>query len=122
MSSIPREALNASASKPGVIGVPSSTLSAFFGIGNVGRGDLVHHVGGGVPQHPLGADVEDLNDALRVGRDTREVGAVENRALQRLALQQGHFRLSAKGDITQQGGEIGAAGQLHLAHRDLDRE
>jgi hypothetical protein len=28
MSSIPREALKTSASKPGVIGVPSSTLSA----------------------------------------------------------------------------------------------
>src|ERR1035437_3764083 len=28
MSSIPREALNTNASKPGVIGVPSSTLSA----------------------------------------------------------------------------------------------
>jgi len=28
MSSIPREALNTSASKPGVIGVPSSTLKA----------------------------------------------------------------------------------------------
>ena len=29
MSSIPRDALKTSASKPGVIGVPSSTLSAF---------------------------------------------------------------------------------------------
>ena len=28
MSSMPREALNTSASKPGVIGVPSSTLNA----------------------------------------------------------------------------------------------
>ena len=51
-------------------------------IGNVGRRDLVHHFGGRVAQHPLGADVEDLNDALRVGGDAREVGAVEDRALQ----------------------------------------
>ena len=52
-------------------------------IGNVGRRDLVHHFGGRVAQHPLGADVEDLDDALRVGGDAREVGAVEDRALQR---------------------------------------
>ena len=88
MSSIPREALKTRASKPGVIGVPSSTLSAlaraisFLRIGNIGRRDLVHHVGGRVAKHPLGADVEDLNDALRVSGDAREVGAVEDRALQ----------------------------------------
>ena len=75
MSSIPREALNTNASKPGVIGVPSSRLSAaaprdhFLRIGNVRRGDLVHHFGGGVSQHALGADVEDLNDALGVSGD-----------------------------------------------------
>ena len=51
-------------------------------IGNIGRRDLVHHVGGRVAKHPLGADVEDLNDTLRVGGDAREVGAVEDRALQ----------------------------------------
>jgi hypothetical protein len=85
MSSIPREALNTSASKPGVIGVPSSTLSAFgardhlLRIRDVGRRDLVHHLGGRVAQHALGADVEDLDDALRVGGDAREVGAVEDR-------------------------------------------
>ena len=97
MSSMPREALNTSASKPGVIGVPSSTLKRlgardhFLRIGNVGRRDLVHHFGGRVAQHPLGADVEDLDDALRVGGDAREVGAVENRALQRPRLEQGCF-------------------------------
>ena len=58
-------------------------------IGNVGRRDLVHHFGGRVAQHPLGADVEDLNDALRVGGDAREVGAVENRALQGPGLELG---------------------------------
>ena len=55
----------------------------FLRIGNIGGSDLVHHFDGGVAQHALGADVEDLNDALRVGGDTGEVSAVENRALQR---------------------------------------
>jgi hypothetical protein len=57
-------------------------------IGNVGRCDRVHHFGGRVAQHALGADVENLNHALRVGGDTREVGAVENRALQGACLEQ----------------------------------
>src|ERR1039458_6987811 len=47
----------------------------FLRIGDIGRGDLVHHVGGQVAQHALGADIEDLNDTLLVGGDTREVGA-----------------------------------------------
>ena len=33
-------------------------------IGNLGRGDLVHHFGGRVAEHALGADIEYLNDAL----------------------------------------------------------
>ena len=57
--------------------------------------DLVHHLGGGVAEHPLGADVEDLDDALGVGGDAREVGAVENRALQRARLEQRLLRLLA---------------------------
>ena len=61
----------------------------FLRIGDVGRRDLVHHVGGRVAQHALGADVEDLDDALRVGGDAREVGAVENRVLQGPGLEQG---------------------------------
>jgi hypothetical protein len=40
---------------------------------------------------PLGADVEDLDDALRVGGDAREVGAVEDRALQGARLEQRLF-------------------------------
>ncbi len=63
----------------------------FLRIGNIGRRDLVHHVGGRVAQHALGADVEDLNDAFLVGGDAREVGAVENRVLQRPRLQQSLF-------------------------------
>ena len=68
-------------------------------IGDVGRRDLVHHLGGRVAEHPLGADVEDLDDALRVGRDAREVGAVEDRALQRPRLQ----NRRSDGDVGQDG-------------------
>src|SRR5258706_14930145 len=49
--------------------------------------------GGRIAKHPLGADVEDLNDAHRVGGDAREVGAVEDRTLQGPGLEQRLFRL-----------------------------
>src|ERR1700688_4666848 len=94
MSSMPREALKTKASKPGVIGVESSTQGLgprdhFLRIGNIGRRDLVHDVDGRVAQHAFRADVEDLDDALRVRGDTREVGAVENCVLQGPGLEQG---------------------------------
>ena len=60
----------------------------FLGIRDVGGRDRVQHVGGGIAQHALGTDVEDLDHALRVGRDAREVGTVEDRALQRAGLEQ----------------------------------
>ena len=41
----------------------------FLRIRNVGRGNLVHHFDGRIAQHALGADVEDLNDALLIGGD-----------------------------------------------------
>ena len=63
----------------------------FLRIGNVGRRDLVHDVGGRIAQHAFGADIEDLNDALLVGGDAREVGAVEDRVLQGAGLKQGLF-------------------------------
>ena len=122
MSSIPREALKTRASKPGVIGVPSSTLSAlaraisFLRIGNIGRRDLVHHFGGRVAKHPLGADVEDLNDTLRVGGDAREVGAVEDRALQGPRLEQRLFRLLARG-VVGADQQIADDGVLRVAQR-----
>jgi hypothetical protein len=68
-------------------------------IGDIGRRDLVHHVGGGVAQHPLGADVEDLNDTLGVGGDAGEIGAVEDRALQGTCLEQRLFRQLACGIV-----------------------
>jgi hypothetical protein len=52
--------------------------------------------GGRVAQHPLGADVKDLNDALGVGGDAREVGTIEDRALQGAGLEQRLFRLLAR--------------------------
>ena len=60
-------------------------------IGNFGRGYLVDDIGGGVTQHALGPDIEDLNDALGVGGDAGEVGAVEDRALQGARLEQSLF-------------------------------
>ena len=57
-------------------------------IGYVGRSDLVHDIRGDVAQHALGADVENLDHALRVGGDAGEVCAVENRILQGPGLQQ----------------------------------
>jgi hypothetical protein len=68
-------------------------------IGDVGRRDPVHHLGRRVAQHALGADIEDLDDALRVGGDAREVGAVEDRALQRARLEQRLLRLLARGVV-----------------------
>ena len=109
MSSIPREALKTRASKPGVIGVPSSSAQGFgagddfLGIGDVGGGDLVHHLGRGVAQHALGADVEDLDDALGVGGDAGEVGAVEDRALQGARLEQRLFAPDFGDDLQRDG-------------------
>src|SRR4051794_24601690 len=88
MSSIPRDALNTRASKSGVIMVASSTLKALArattscGSENIRGRNLVHHFVGGKAQHPLGPDIEQLNDALLVGGDARKVGTVENRVLQ----------------------------------------
>jgi len=49
---------------------------------NIGRSDLVHDFGGRVAEHAFGADVENLDDALGIGGDAGEVGAVEDGALQ----------------------------------------
>src|ERR1019366_8329881 len=71
----------------------------FLWIGDVGRRDLVHHFGSRVAQHALGADVEYLNDAIRVGGNAREVGAVEDRALQGSRFEQRLFGLLARGVV-----------------------
>ena len=94
MSSMPREALNTSASKPGVIGVAELDAQR-LGARDHSCGSemsagviLFDHLGGGVAEHALGADVEDLDDALRVGGDAGEIGAVEDRVLQGAGLEQ----------------------------------
>ena len=61
----------------------------FLRVRDVGRGDLVDHVLRGVAEHPLGADVEDLDHALFVGGDAGEVGAVEDGVLQGAGLERG---------------------------------
>ena len=105
MSSMPRYALKTSASKPGVIVVPSSALKAFAramtscGSEMSAGVILFDHLGGRVAEHALGPDVEDLNDALLVGGDAREVGAVENGVLQGACLEQRLFCLFARGII-----------------------
>ena len=68
-----------------MIVVANSPLSALVqsinccGSSNRSSVFLLTNFPGGVTQHPLGAGVEKLNDARGVGRDNREVGAVENR-------------------------------------------
>ena len=49
---------------------------------DIARVDLVHDLSGRVAQHAFGTNVEYLNDALLVGGDYREIGAVKNRILQ----------------------------------------
>ena len=58
------------------------------GIVKVGGCDLIDDLGGRVAEHALGADVEDLDDALGVGGNAREIGAVEDCALQGAGCQQ----------------------------------
>ena len=41
----------------------------FLRIGNISWSNLIHHFGGSVTQHALGADVKDLNDSFSVGSD-----------------------------------------------------
>ena len=71
----------------------------FLRIGNVGGRDLVHHFGGRVTQHAFGADIEELNHAFLVGGDAGEIGAVENRVLQRPGLEQRRFAPDLRDDI-----------------------
>ena len=76
------------------MGVPNSSLNAFAratiscGVGDVGGRVLIHEIRRRVAEHPLGADVEDLDHPCGVRRDAREVRAVEDRALERARAQQ----------------------------------
>ena len=90
---MPRDALKTSASNPGVISVSQLQLSAAArAISSCGSEIsagviLLIDVGGGVTQHALRADVENLDHALLVGGDAGEIGAVEDRVLQGAGLE-----------------------------------
>jgi hypothetical protein len=60
----------------------------FLGIGDVGRRDPVDDFRRFIAEHPLGADVEQLDDALLVRGDAREVRAAEDRVLEGSGLEQ----------------------------------
>ena len=86
----------------------------FLRVGNIGRRDLVENVGSRVAEHPLGADIEQLDDALVVSGDAREVRTVEDGVLQRAGLEEcflaAHVgtRVSVQGvECLGQGGHIG---------------
>ncbi len=59
-----------------------------MGIGNSGRGNFVDNVYRIVAKHAFGADIENLDDTLRIGGNTGEIGTVENGILQRSGLEQ----------------------------------
>ena len=63
-------------------------LPDFLRVVDVARPDLVDDLVRAVAQHALGADVEELDDAVFVGRDDREVGAGQDRVLQRARFEQ----------------------------------
>ena len=60
----------------------------FDGVVDVARGDPVDDLRRLVAEHALGPDVEQLDDALLVGRDDREVGAGQDGVLQGAGLEQ----------------------------------
>ena len=68
------------------------------------------------------ADVKNLNDAFRVCGDTREIGAVKYSVLQCSSLEQLLLSLLARGDITQNRGEVTLAPQPHFTYGYLQRE
>ena len=93
-------------------------------IGDVGGGDLVHHLGGGVAEHAFGPDVENLNHAVGVGGDAGKVLAVEDGALQGAGLEQSLFGLLAGGVVgaDQQIADDHILGVAQRRHRDHRRE
>jgi len=84
-----------------------------------GRRDLVHHFSGGITKHPLGPDIKDLNDTLRVRGDTREISAVEDRALQRPCLEKRLFRQLAR-SVVCANEKVADNGVLRVAQRVTD--
>ena len=91
-----------------------------LGVGNVGRRNRVYHLAGVVAQHPLGPDVEDLDHTLRIRRDAGEVGAVEDRTLQRTGLKQSFLGFLTRGVVgaDQQIANDGICRVAQSRHRD----
>ena len=56
-------------------------------VGNVRRGNFIHHIDCGVTQHALGTDVKNLNDAVGIGGNAGKIGAVKNCTLQRTSFE-----------------------------------
>ena len=71
----------------------------FRRIRNIGRRDLVHHIGSGIAEHALSTDVENLNDTFGVGGNARKIGTIENGALQSTCFKQCSFGLLACGVV-----------------------
>ena len=63
-------------------------MTDFFGIVNHVWRDAIHHLLGRVPEHPFGAGIKQLDDALVIRCDDRKVSAGQNRILQRPRFQQ----------------------------------
>ena len=77
---------------------------------DVGRRYPIDHLDRRVTQHGLSADIEELNDALLVGGDDREIGAVQDRVLQGPCFQQGLFA-SDLGDGFYRGTAVAESGE-----------
>ena len=71
----------------------------FLRIVNVAGRDFADDLDRPIAQHVLGADVEELNDPLRIGGDDREAGAVENGVLQLSRLEPAVLRVQDRGEL-----------------------
>jgi hypothetical protein len=88
MSSMPRDALNTQGFEAGfdrrgqLCAQQLRSCDHFLRVGDVRGRDFVDDFRGREPEHALGADVDNLDDAFGVGGDARKIGAIENRPLQ----------------------------------------
>jgi hypothetical protein len=85
----------------------------FLRVGNIGRRDLVENVGSRVAEHPFRANVEQLDDALVVSGDAREVRTVEDGVLQRARLEECFLAAHVGTRVSVQGGKcLGQGGHI----------
>ena len=71
---------------------------------NVAGVDLPDYFCGRVSQHAFRAHIEEPDDAVRVGRDHRKVGAVENGRLQSAVFQQQFTTIAIAAHLCLSGG------------------